>query len=110
MTPQAARSDARVTEEIRAPMGWLLGRTYRLAQLAWLPEVMEIIHRVIMHLDHFCALEECDPKKLESQVLPTRSLRYITVRLGVRGCDECRGSGRNPSGYPCKKCDGMGTL
>lgn len=90
-------------------MGWLLGRTYRLAKLADLPEVMEIVQRVVTHLDNYCAIEELDPKQLEGHVIPTRALRYITIRLGGRSCIACEGTGRVGSmGAYCPQCDGSG--
>jgi len=103
-------TDARVTEEIRAPMGWLLNRTYRLAKLLTLPEVMDLAQQVVTHLDAYCAVEELNPNDLSVDVLRTRSLRYITLRLndGAR-CPACDGTGLN-DGHKCSGCEGRGTL
>lgn len=111
MTPLAPqKSDAQVTSEIRNPMGWVVGRTGRLAKLLELPEIQEIAKDVVSHLDNYCAVEEVDPDDLSGNVLRTRTLRYITVRLGSRPCWACKGQGLQPgSGYmPCQTCDGTG--
>lgn len=110
LTPLAPqKSDARVTAEIRNPMGWVVGRTERLAALLETPEIQEIAQRVVSHLDNFCAVEEIDPQDLQGQVIRTRALRYITIRLGARDCWACGGSGQQGSGLlPCSTCEGTG--
>lgn len=110
MTQLAPQSDARVTEEIRNPMGWVVGRTGRLAKLLELPEVQEIAQQVISHLDNFCDVEGIEPDELQGNVTRTRALRYITIRLGARPCWACEGKGLKPGGgyMPCPTCEGTG--
>lgn len=107
MTPLAPQKETRVTSEIRNPMGWVVGRTARLARLLMLPEVQDIVQRVVSHLDNYCAVEEVDPQELQGNVLPTRALRYITIRLGSRPCWACQGVG-NRAGVGCDVCEGTG--
>ena len=109
MTPLAPQRDTRVTSEIRNPMGWVVGRTERLAKLLELPEVQEMVQRVVTHLDNYCAVEEVDPQDLQGTVIPTRALRYITIRLGARDCWACKGTGKmGNTAYPCTTCEGTG--
>lgn len=111
MTPLAPqKSDARVTQEIRNPMGWIVNRTYRLAQLTEIPEVQELIKKVVTHLDNYCAVEDVDPIELQGSVIPTRALRYITIQLGCRPCFACEGKGTKPGAglMPCSTCNGTG--
>lgn len=91
-------------------MGWVVGRTSRLGELAAIPEVQEIIQRVVTHLDNFCAVERIEPNEIHGNVVRTRALRYITIQLGARACWACEGTGVRP-GYslsPCTTCDGTG--
>lgn len=105
----APQRETRVTSEIRNPMGWVVGRTQRLADLLELPEIQEIVQRVVTHLDSYCAIEEADPQELQSNVLRTRALRYITIALGLRECWACNGTGsRDSVGNPCGVCEGTG--
>lgn len=108
LAPQ--RQETRVTEEIRNPMGWIVGRTHRLAELTALPEVQEILQRVVSHLDNYCAVQDVDPNDLQGNVVPTRALRYITIRLGSRSCWACEGTGlQKGAGYSqCPTCEGTG--
>lgn len=110
MSQLAPQSDARVTEEIRNPMGWVVGRTTRLAKLLEVPEVMEAVQRVVEHLDSYCDVEEVTPDEIQGIVVPVRNLRYITVQLAARPCWNCEGRGLQPgSGYAkCSVCNGTG--
>lgn len=112
MTPLAPQREhgVSVTSEIRNPMGWIVGRTHRLAHLLEVPEIQEMVQGVVTHLDNYCQIEDIDPQDLSGNVLRTRALKYITIKLGSRPCWACDGKGiKKGSNYAmCDTCEGTG--
>jgi hypothetical protein len=109
MSATAPRSDVKVGREMANPMGWLMRRTKDVEELLAIPEVMRLAQEFIVYLDGFCAVRKVDPKELTVNVLPTQSLRYITLLLGTDGCRMCDGRGVQMDGYSkCPHCEGTG--
>jgi hypothetical protein len=111
LTAPSQGLDARVGNEMGEWGGWLMRRTKDVEELLAQPAIMALVDRVAEHCDRVIEVREIAPKELEVSLLPTQTLRYITIQVASNHCESCGGVGyffEGPTNRRCSKCEGTG--
>lgn len=80
-SPKLASPDIHVGNEMRNPLGWMLARTKRLADLLTSPGVLRGAIDLVEALDGWTDHHMVDEDSVEDDVIFARGLNYIVHRL-----------------------------